>query len=134
MSFCRGGRSRLFLTDCTSHSIPVLIPSLGNKRKKKFLSKDYPLTGLFMHGKKNEMKCNTQSCKLNVIMEFLLMLKFSKRKTNFQAKVKLRTVMTNAGPCKDRECLIVHSILFFLLLLLLFNNILLVFFCIIILF
>lgn len=61
MSFCRGGRSRLFLTDCTSHSIPVLIPSLGNKRKKKFLTKDYPLPGLFMHRKQvNEMQFTMQ--------------------------------------------------------------------------
>jgi len=38
MSFCRGGRSRLLFTDWTSHSIPVLIPSLANKKEKVILT------------------------------------------------------------------------------------------------
>ena len=34
ISFCRGGRSRLVLTVSTSHSIPVLIPSLEKDTRK----------------------------------------------------------------------------------------------------
>ena len=34
ISFCRGGRSRLVLTVSTSHSIPVLIPSLEKDTPK----------------------------------------------------------------------------------------------------
>ena len=54
ISFCRGGRSRLVLTVSTSHSIPVLIPSLEKDTPKLSGEKAW-FTSYFFHRRPSSM-------------------------------------------------------------------------------
>lgn len=94
MSFCRGGRCRLFLTDCTSHSIPVLIPSLGAKKQGKKRKKK----PLYM------VKGANAEIELSLILQFHLVKERKKIQANVRIWEKKSENLKNEGVTLGRQC------------------------------